>query len=213
MAALSAPLRFARAAPLGNAWLTGRLTLPCGWIGSAQTFTAPPEGLVIRASLLPSRSPPRVFCMVVASASATHVQCGDTITTATTLDGDVVCPNGAPYGLRIGADNVLLRLNGYAVRAGSGTAPTPGSGIISGPDQDGLSGVRIKRGAVQGFENGVDLKASRTALTSGRPMTPRCSRSPCRQPALRHRPGRGPQSGLAERGGRHGERGGASGRK
>ena len=108
-----------------------------------------------------------VFCMVVASASATHVQCGDTITTATTLDGDVVCPNGAPYGLRIGADNVLLRLNGYAVRAGSGTAPTPGSGIISGPDQDGLSGVRIKRGAVQGFENGVDLGGFQNGVDLG----------------------------------------------
>ena len=138
------------------------------------------------------------FCLFVVPASATHVQCGDTITATTTLDSDVVCPEGslAQYGLRIGADDVLLKLNGYAVRAGTGETPHPGSGIISGPDQDGLSGVRIKRGAVQGFENGVDLgPANDSHGVQGHRVG---------QPAPRHQPGRGPQSGLAKRGGRHG---------
>jgi hypothetical protein len=107
------------------------------------------------------------LCPLVSPANAAHVQCGDTITTNTTLDSDVACPNGSEYGLRIGADNVLLKLNGYAVRAGTGTVPTPGSGIISGPDPDGLSGVRIKRGAVQGFENGIDLGGFQNGVDLG----------------------------------------------
>jgi hypothetical protein len=91
-----------------------------------------------------------------APASATHVQCGDVLTTSTTLDSDVVCPDEAQlFGLAIGADNVLLRLNGYAIRAGAAGGTT---GIASAsPDQDGLQGVRIKRGSVEGFLAGIDL--------------------------------------------------------
>ena len=91
-----------------------------------------------------------------APAHAAHVQCGDTLTTSTTLDGDVLCADDyQPYGLRIAADNVLLRMNGYALRAGLGGG---GVGISSSsPDADGLQGVRIKRGSIEGFLAGIDL--------------------------------------------------------
>jgi parallel beta-helix repeat protein len=52
------------------------------------------------------------------SALASHVGCGDTITTDTTLDSDLVnCPNN---GIVIGADNVTLDLNGHTID-GDGT--------------------------------------------------------------------------------------------
>src|SRR5829696_5716865 len=46
-------------------------------------------------------------------ALARHVGCGDTITTDTTLDSDLVnCPNN---GIVIGADNITLDLNGHTI--------------------------------------------------------------------------------------------------
>jgi hypothetical protein len=52
------------------------------------------------------------------SALASHVRCGDTITTDTTLDSDLVnCPNN---GIVIGAANITLDLNGHTID-GDGT--------------------------------------------------------------------------------------------
>ena len=54
-------------------------------------------------------------CTVLGSgqALASHVSCGDTITTDTTLDSDLVnCPNN---GIVIGADNITLDLNGHTI--------------------------------------------------------------------------------------------------
>ena len=46
-------------------------------------------------------------------ALASHVGCGDTITTDTTLDSDLVnCRNN---GIVIGADNITLDLNGHTI--------------------------------------------------------------------------------------------------
>jgi nitrous oxidase accessory protein NosD len=55
-------------------------------------------------------------------ALARHVSCGDTITTDTTLDSDLVnCPNN---GIVIGADNITLDLNGHTID-GDGTPVDP----------------------------------------------------------------------------------------
>src|SRR5215207_2731831 len=49
----------------------------------------------------------------VSQALAGPVSCGDTITTDTTLDGDLIdCPNN---GIIIGADDITLDLNGHTV--------------------------------------------------------------------------------------------------
>jgi hypothetical protein len=47
-----------------------------------------------------------------APAYATHVPCGATITTDTTLDSDLTCPAS---GLTIDADGVTLELNGHTI--------------------------------------------------------------------------------------------------
>jgi len=93
-----------------------------------------PSRLALKA---PSRPSPKaavsrllVLALVVAgvsvlgagSALASHVRCGDTITTDTTLDSDLVnCPNN---GIVIGANNITLDLNGHTVD-GDGTPVDP----------------------------------------------------------------------------------------
>jgi large repetitive protein len=55
-------------------------------------------------------------------ALASHLRCGDTITTDTTLDSDLVnCPNN---GIIIGASNITLDLNGHTID-GDGTPVDP----------------------------------------------------------------------------------------
>ncbi len=47
-------------------------------------------------------------------AAASHVSCGQVITSSTTLDADLVCPDG--NGLVIQGNGVVLNLNGHTVR-------------------------------------------------------------------------------------------------
>ena len=87
-------------------------------------FRSPPKTLVCKAMTL---------ALVVAGftvlgggqALASHVGCGDTITTDTTLDSDLAnCPNN---GIVIGADNITLDLNGHTIDGdGALVDPCPG---------------------------------------------------------------------------------------
>jgi hypothetical protein len=94
-------------------------------------------------------------------ASATHVQCGATITASTTLDSDVVCPDFASVGVVIGADNVTLRLAGHTIQSVAG-----GSGIFTqhavtnGP----VSGVEIRGGTIVGFGFATQLRGSNNSV-------------------------------------------------
>lgn len=84
----------------------------------------------------------------VPPAQADMVQCGDTITTDTTLTNDLVdCPG---LGLVIGADDVTLDLNGHTVD-GNGVADFEGIQAI------GHDGVTIKGGTIRDFVEGVAL--------------------------------------------------------
>ena len=96
--------------------------------------------------------------LLPATASAVHVQCGDTITQDTVLDSDVVCTAQDPVGLVIGANDVKLRLDGYTIQ-GAGAAVRTGSLTT-----DARSGVTIQGGAIQ---------ASRTVSTSTTPTADR----------------------------------------
>ena len=102
-----------------------------------------------------------VWAAVLASSgaeAASDVGCGDTITTDTTLDHNLVnCPNN---GLVIGADNVTLDLN-YHTIDGDGT---PAAGCD--PQKDfcdtgivnfGHGGVTVMHGALREFDSGVSL--------------------------------------------------------
>ena len=99
-------------------------------------------------------------------ANAAHVACGDTITATTVLDSDVVCAGRQDTGLRIGAGNLTLWLNGYTVRgpgAGTGIHEEPsGTGILSdtGDLAPTFSGVDIRGGGIEGFAHGISVKVS-----------------------------------------------------
>ncbi len=86
-----------------------------------------------------------------------RISCGDRITRSTTLTADVgPCPAN---GIIIGADNIMLNLNGHSV---SGTAG-PGTGNDAGIRLPNKTGVRITglpgssgmKGTVTGFDAGV----------------------------------------------------------
>lgn len=103
-------------------------------------------------------------------ATATHVQCGETITEDTTLDSDVVCPeefSGA--AITIAADGVTLDLAGHAVRGVSIYASSY-QGIVTDATR---SRVAVVGGRVIGFALAINLEASDsriervTALDSG----------------------------------------------
>jgi large repetitive protein len=89
-------------------------------------------------------------------ALASHVGCGDTITTDTTLDSDLVnCPNN---GIVIGADNLTLDLNGHSID-GDGTPVDPcpegepcDIGVVNVAGHDRLT---VVGGTVQQFGVGV----------------------------------------------------------
>jgi hypothetical protein len=75
-------------------------------------------------------------------ASASHIQCGDSITQDTTLDGDLACPGN---GLIVLADNeVTIDLAGHTI-AGAGS----GTGIES------FFKLQLRNGTVRNFGAGI----------------------------------------------------------
>src|ERR687891_365453 len=91
-----------------------------------------------------------------ARASASHVNCGATITTDATLDSDLVnCPNN---GIIIGADNITLDLNGHTIDGDSTPVdPCPQEepcdfGVVNLTGHDRLT---IVGGTVQQFSVGI----------------------------------------------------------
>ena len=87
---------------------------------------------------------PGSFC--AAPALASHVRCGDTITTDTTLDSDLLdCPG---YGVWIGADDVTLDLNGHTIS---------GTGAGMGIRNQAFDRVVVENGVVTGFQGGIWL--------------------------------------------------------
>jgi parallel beta-helix repeat protein len=94
-------------------------------------------------------------------ASASHVSCGDEITTDTTLDSDLVdCPNN---GIVIGADGITLDLNGHTID-GDGTE-FPGCDEMTelcdiGVANDFHDGVTVRDGSVREFGIGVLVRGA-----------------------------------------------------
>ena len=94
-------------------------------------------------------------------ALASHVSCGDTITTDTKLDSNLVnCPDN---GIVIGADGVTLDLNGHVID-GDGTLRTdcPKQVICDvGVVNDGHDRLTVKHGAVRQFGLGLLVGTAR----------------------------------------------------
>jgi parallel beta-helix repeat protein len=81
-----------------------------------------------------------------AASAAGPVVCAGTVTRDLVLDRDLLnCPGD---GLRIGADNITINLNGH-ILDGTGTAGSAGIGIA------GHSGITVKGGSIREFERGV----------------------------------------------------------
>ena len=88
-------------------------------------------------------------------ASASHVTCGDTITTDTKLHSDLVnCPSN---GIAIGSDNITLDLNGHTIDGDGELKDDCAEDEICdiGVLNDGHSGVTIEGGSVREFAAGV----------------------------------------------------------
>ena len=94
-----------------------------------------------------------------ATASASHVQCGDTITVDTMLDSDVVCGTTDPYGVIIGADNVTLHLGRHSIVAGP-NGGTAGVYAPSSKEHPTYSNVHVRTGRIEGFTAGLELAIS-----------------------------------------------------
>jgi large repetitive protein len=94
-------------------------------------------------------------------AMASHVSCGDTITTDTKLDSDLVnCPNN---GIVIGADNITLDLNGHTVDGDNtlvNVCPEGETCDVGIDNSAGHSGVTVEGGSVREFALGVLVLAA-----------------------------------------------------
>jgi parallel beta-helix repeat protein len=89
---------------------------------------------------------------ILSLSSVYAVSCGDTITTDTILDTDLICSGD---GLQIGASNIVLDCNGHTIR-GLGTGYTNGIytwGIIGYPKTN----VTIKNCYITNFTYGINL--------------------------------------------------------
>jgi parallel beta-helix repeat protein len=94
-------------------------------------------------------------------ASASHVSCGDTITTDTKLDNDLLnCPNN---GIVIGADDITVDLNGHLIDGdGAEFAGCPeGEPCDFGVLNDGHNGVSMRDGSVRQFAVGALVFSAR----------------------------------------------------
>lgn len=83
-------------------------------------------------------------------ATASHVTCGQVITTNTTLDSDVgPCPNN---GIIVGRNDITLNLGGHRVFG------TPNRGDGAGVLVSAKRGVQVKNGEVSNFDGGVVIE-------------------------------------------------------
>jgi len=81
-----------------------------------------------------------------ATKKDTGLVCGQTITEDTILDRDLICPPGTNFALIIGAPNITLDLGGHVI---SGYAPD--KGVFA----QGIEGITIRNGTIEGFEDGI----------------------------------------------------------
>jgi parallel beta-helix repeat protein len=92
---------------------------------------------------------------VAVGQSPADISCGDTITTDTTLDRDIVdCPNN---GIVIGADGITLDLNGHTISGdGKPVKRCPRRQPCDlGVFNDRHDGVTVRNGSLRGFAVGV----------------------------------------------------------
>jgi parallel beta-helix repeat protein len=121
-------------------------------------FRLSPASVVLRATVLAAVAA-GFFAVTGGQALASHVTCGDTITTDTTLDRDLVdCPD---KGIVIGADGITLNLRHHTVD-GDGALTEGCNTCDAGIDNSaGHDGVTIRGGSVREFAVGVVVREAR----------------------------------------------------
>jgi large repetitive protein len=103
-----------------------------------------------------------LLLLPAAGAEGAHVECGEVITQDTTLDADLLnCPGD---GIVIGADGVILDLNGHTIDGdgdprGSSACDT---GVVNGRADDcsesaGHDRVTVRNGVIRQFAYGVQV--------------------------------------------------------
>ena len=80
------------------------------------------------------------------------VACGETITEDTRLGADLVCPQGSPLAITIGASNITLDLGGHTI-----TGYPPATGVFA----LNIDGLLIRNGTIDGFEDGIFIIGTR----------------------------------------------------
>lgn len=90
----------------------------------------------------------------VIPVSASNVVCGATITSNTILDENLSC--GASSGIVIGADGIMVDLNGFTI---SGTPSSTNFGV---DNTGGFDRVTIRDGTISGFGQGIRAAAGVT---------------------------------------------------
>jgi len=141
---------------------------PISFAAAIMTFVATPD----KDASICSRSVGKAYLLAAVvggllalsagPALASHISCGDTITSDVKLDADLTnCPGD---GLVIGADNITVDLDGHTID-GNGTAPTEcdrdaaldrDAVLDEGLDASaGHQGLTIRHGSVQEFDVGI----------------------------------------------------------
>jgi hypothetical protein len=100
--------------------------------------------------------------VVAAPATATHVQCGDTITQSEVLDSDIVCTEPGSVGVYIGASNVTLRLAGWTISNTAGG----GVGVQAVPATGEYTNLHVRKGTITGFDTGIEMTASDSSVVN-----------------------------------------------
>lgn len=96
------------------------------------------------------------------AAAPAVLSCGEVVTTDVTLQRSLT---GCTTGLIVGADNVVVDLNGYAI---AGVGPQSGG---SGVEAIGRSGVVVRNGRISGFDSGVLMAFASSGVAEGLTIT------------------------------------------
>jgi parallel beta-helix repeat protein len=107
-----------------------------------------------------------VSSVAVGQSPPTGLECGDTITTDTTLEADLIgCPSN---GIVIGADGITLDLNGHTISGdGKLVRRCPRRQLCDfGVANVGHSGVTVRNGSLSKFGTGVLVAEARDNLVA-----------------------------------------------
>jgi len=96
-----------------------------------------------------------------AAVLAANPTCGSSLTTNTTLTADLDCSSYGGTALYMGANSVVLNLNGHTIWGPAGNDSQ------YGVDTDGYNRTTIKNGSIKNFYIGVYLSSSNRTLVQG----------------------------------------------